>query len=384
MPRYYQVYASLQERIRAGEFLPGQQLPTERQLGEEYNVSRITVVKALDLLKLEGSVERQQGRGTFVIQPLGEPLSPSAPGVASPVALVCPITIDNPYLSSILTGIAGVLAQHSLPLLVYGFIDDSAREAAAIEDALARGVQGLIIYPWLDYYNVALYRRIQSLGLPLVYLDRYYPELDTDHVIWDDKRYAYESTCYLISRGHRRIAFVSTAETRPTSMHDRLMGYRQALAEHGLDDDEDLVWLDMAAAFPSFHAGPDISDSLIRHLAEDRVTALLTVNDGPAHAIARVLQSLSASASPLSQSATQIDIATISPNYPTHRLPYVSLVGIQRGDVLGAEAARLLVGRLHGTLPPDAQHVVKSISIVECGSDHTCVHLARHKPAKEE
>lgn len=67
LPRYFQVYDSLRGRIAAGEFLQ-QSLPAERRLVDEYGVSRITVVKALDRLQAEGWIERRHGSGTFVKQ----------------------------------------------------------------------------------------------------------------------------------------------------------------------------------------------------------------------------------------------------------------------------------------------------------------------------
>lgn len=65
-PLYFRIYASLLERIKNGEFSESIPLPSERMLTEEYGVSRITVIKALDLLKNEGIVDRQHGKGTFI------------------------------------------------------------------------------------------------------------------------------------------------------------------------------------------------------------------------------------------------------------------------------------------------------------------------------
>ena len=45
LPLYYQVYASLLQRIQGGEFPPGTFIPAERQLTEDYGVSRITIIK---------------------------------------------------------------------------------------------------------------------------------------------------------------------------------------------------------------------------------------------------------------------------------------------------------------------------------------------------
>src|SRR5260221_12827496 len=71
LPLYYQVYRSLVERIDGGEFAGDDMLPSERQLTEDYNVSRITITKALAELKREGRIEGKQGRGTLIVQPVG-------------------------------------------------------------------------------------------------------------------------------------------------------------------------------------------------------------------------------------------------------------------------------------------------------------------------
>ena len=51
----------MRSRIRGDEVQTGDALPSERQLVEDFGVSRITVVKALDILDQEGLIERQHG-----------------------------------------------------------------------------------------------------------------------------------------------------------------------------------------------------------------------------------------------------------------------------------------------------------------------------------
>jgi GntR family transcriptional regulator len=65
-PRYAQMVAALQQRIEAGTYPPGTLLPSENQLIAEFGVSRTTVTRALQLLRQEGWIDSQQGRGTFV------------------------------------------------------------------------------------------------------------------------------------------------------------------------------------------------------------------------------------------------------------------------------------------------------------------------------
>lgn len=65
-PLYQQLERKLRDAIRLKKLSPGDALPAERDLAEQFAVSRITIRKALDSLVAEGLLTRQQGTGTFV------------------------------------------------------------------------------------------------------------------------------------------------------------------------------------------------------------------------------------------------------------------------------------------------------------------------------
>ncbi|WP_371781248.1 GntR family transcriptional regulator [Streptosporangium subroseum] len=65
-PKYAQVMTAIQQRIEAGEYAPGTMLPSETQLVREFGVGRTTVVRALQTLAMQGWIEREHGRGSFV------------------------------------------------------------------------------------------------------------------------------------------------------------------------------------------------------------------------------------------------------------------------------------------------------------------------------
>ena len=65
-PIYQQLNQALRELIRSGEFEIGDQFLTERQIGEQFDVSRATANKALSNLVSEGVLEFRKGVGTFV------------------------------------------------------------------------------------------------------------------------------------------------------------------------------------------------------------------------------------------------------------------------------------------------------------------------------
>ena len=65
-PLYQQIYDDLKDAIRDGVYAPGDKVPSESELSERYQVSRITVRRAIEDLCSEGILTKMQGRGTFV------------------------------------------------------------------------------------------------------------------------------------------------------------------------------------------------------------------------------------------------------------------------------------------------------------------------------
>ena len=66
IPIYLQVKAYILDKIKTGYYKTGDKLPAERQLSEQLGISRNTVSAAYKELLLEGILDSEQGRGTFV------------------------------------------------------------------------------------------------------------------------------------------------------------------------------------------------------------------------------------------------------------------------------------------------------------------------------
>jgi GntR family transcriptional regulator len=69
MTLQYQLRSKLREKIENRFWSPGSQIPSERELCDEYGVSRMTVREVLKELVQEGYLVRKQGKGTFVSLP---------------------------------------------------------------------------------------------------------------------------------------------------------------------------------------------------------------------------------------------------------------------------------------------------------------------------
>ncbi|MEW5961587.1 MAG: GntR family transcriptional regulator, partial [Chloroflexota bacterium] len=66
VPLYYQISQQIRQQIEAGELKLGQQIPTEKELQEIFEVSRSTIRQAIAELVYAGLLERRSTQGTFV------------------------------------------------------------------------------------------------------------------------------------------------------------------------------------------------------------------------------------------------------------------------------------------------------------------------------
>ena len=66
VPLYHQLADILMERIRSGEYSPGDVIPSETSMAKHYGIGRPTVRQAMEILVRKGLVTRKRGAGTFV------------------------------------------------------------------------------------------------------------------------------------------------------------------------------------------------------------------------------------------------------------------------------------------------------------------------------
>ena len=75
LPLYEKVKRHLVTQIDEGKLLPGDKLPSEKELENQFSVSRVTIRRALQELSHEERIVRMPGKGSFVLQPKIEPLT---------------------------------------------------------------------------------------------------------------------------------------------------------------------------------------------------------------------------------------------------------------------------------------------------------------------
>ncbi len=134
-------------------------------------------------------------------------------------------------------GLTTVLALHN---------EDNEVEAQQLRMGLRGQVDGLIIAPAHYNRNQIIYDELKDRGVPFVFVDRYIPGYAADYVGLRNEEAACRLTRTLIAQGATLIGGIfGGSETDVehggnTALYERFLGYRRALAEAGLPEDEDL------------------------------------------------------------------------------------------------------------------------------------------------
>jgi LacI family transcriptional regulator len=150
------------------------------------------------------------------------------------IGLIIP-DISNSFFSSVARFVAIEARKRGYSIILCDSQGDAQTEIEAIRLLQSRSVDGLIISPVGQIGD--LLKGLFDGGLPLVLLDRYFPDVELPYVTSDNVQGALAATEYLIEKGHQRIACIQGRPDSSTSM-DRVAGYRAAMEKHGVEIDE--------------------------------------------------------------------------------------------------------------------------------------------------
>ena len=263
---------------------------TEREISEEYGVSRFTVVKAVNQLVQEGHLYRIQGKGTFRSGQLAAPKH----GERKTALLFLPrplteLVSRNDYImAEMAQGVLDSLGRDA-NLAVSAIPRDEDEAKFCAERISHPSTDGLILFPWMNVR--ALVRLATNLRKPFVLLNvKHEYALALNAVLADEAEGARRMTRYLLDQGHRSIVYVTGTAGAPhppgLALTDRLAGHRQALEEAGVPFD-----LGRVVRWSGPQADADVT--VIEELVSDetrRPTALFVANDLVAERVLAMLR----------------------------------------------------------------------------------------------
>jgi len=209
-----------------------------QQLGvSESTVSRVLNGKASKYRiskKTEENILKTAKELNFTPNPLARSLRLNK---TNTIGLVIP-DISNPFFSSIARYIEQEARKLGYSIILCDTEENTELEKESLELLELRKVDGLIISPVGQTHNCI--KRIYNNGMPIVIIDRHFPNLDIPFVASDNYNGALNATSYLIENGHKIIACIQGL-THTTPNNERVRGYCDAHKKYNLPVDESLI-----------------------------------------------------------------------------------------------------------------------------------------------
>ncbi|GAA3093013.1 DNA-binding LacI/PurR family transcriptional regulator [Kribbella aluminosa] len=348
-PKYEQIKDDLRLQIIGGDYTPGQSFVTQQQICDIYDVSMLTAARALNELEVEGLVTRRRGKGTFVAETTTVPREND--GTANNILCVVP-SLTSGHVSNFVRGVESVCTERGFHLLLADSHGREDRQSQALQRASAGGVDGVIIYPVEGAADHEAVSRLRRADVPIVFADRYWPEISMDAVLLDDFAIGYELTQALIRRGHTRIGTL-WGEIAATSVRDRLSGHLRALQEHRLP-----VLSELTALRSYVPLNARAGSSVLAQMLKAKPTALLCANG---FVLASATNELNRSGVRIPE---EMELAGMDEAGPYDALPLTVASAAVPSYEMGQRAAEILLDKRIGSHDEDnSERVVLAVTI---------------------
>lgn len=240
VPLYMQIYTDYVTKINTGQYQVGDKLPSENSIATEYDVSRITSRKAMELLQQNGYIERTPGRGSFV--EFSHENGKDIGGIDNKmpiVGLIVPTSSDN-FAMELVMGVEQGANDHAYNLMLRRSHHSTENEALAIKTLYEAGCQGLVLLPQhFDIFNAYLLQLILD-GFPVVVIDRQMKGVNTSFIGSNNYMATYKVTSKMLELGHQHILYLSNPVNSATSLGERYAGFREAFIKKKKFWNEDL------------------------------------------------------------------------------------------------------------------------------------------------
>lgn len=249
-PLYLQIKNYLMKEIAEQRLMPGSMISSEKELSEQFHVSRITVRKALAELEAENVIYRYPGKGTFVSEPgkTRQNVQENAGDVQEKKEYLIGVImshLDSPFQVSLLQALEKALGKQGHQMMFGLSHGRNQIEDELIDRMRGHGVDGLVIYPVDGAFYSEKILKMSMEGFPVVLVDRYLPGINTCSVYSDDRKGGQMLGEYLLKRGHKRIALLTQEPKNTICLMDRIDGFYDAMLYAGIPRREEDVMEDL-------------------------------------------------------------------------------------------------------------------------------------------
>ncbi|MDZ7373726.1 MAG: GntR family transcriptional regulator [candidate division KSB1 bacterium] len=219
------------EEIVAQDYRPGDQLPSQQVLATKYRTSLITVKRALSVLKEEGLIYGEPGKGIYVNPPVNVFPGGFAAEVTIGLFLDPPL---SPFFSGIASGVVHAVSEWGWSLAFANDLPGGPGEWNLEYLCQKGGAKGFVVGVRDGSGRTAeAVSTLRSQGCPIVMVS-YTDDPELNYVGVDHVRGAYLAATHLVELGYESICYVTPEPTNPLSAL-RYQGFLQACEEAGLE-----------------------------------------------------------------------------------------------------------------------------------------------------
>ena len=226
-PLYSQVINYLKYLISENKLNKSFRIPSEAQLQQKCNVSRVTVRRALRELQEENLIYSLKGKGYYIKENI---FNEDNYALKTTIAFIMTTPVNVLY-NQILKGVNDYCNQHDIHLVVYFTYNNSSLEKQKIQDASRLHVNGIILLPCdSDIYSAELLKYINKK--PIVLVDRTLYGLNLPTVSSNHAELATFAVKYLLKKGANDIVYIVHQTSLSSSTIERQESIKNAILKY--------------------------------------------------------------------------------------------------------------------------------------------------------
>lgn len=259
--------------------------------------------------------------------------------------------INYHLYATAISGMEKVAEENNLRLIICQSNESFEREKSLIKELIDIRIAGLIISVAGETKNFDHFLEAQKNDIPLVFFNRLCEEIESDKVVIDNFRAAYDATQHLVEIGCKDIAYIGGPEILQIS-NTRLLGYKKALEKENIDINEKRI------EYSDFSQESNLSTARKLLYSPSHPDGILCYSDQLAIAVMLVAK----------ERGLKIpeDISIIGfNNEPVDELIQPSLTSIdQPGFEMGQTSAQLLLNKIKNYSTKNTRKILKSKLII--------------------
>lgn len=230
---YDKIFSDIKHDIQNGKLKIGDKIPTEFEITNKYNVSRVTAQKALNKLAECGYIIRKRRSGSFVADIIASAVpKTNTKRQLKNIALIS----YNAYVfggSEFFSELIKTSYKNDINLSIFFTNGSIQTETEVLKSLINTKPDAILSTPLATAVNIPYYEKLRIIGTTVLFMDRFLPWYDVPYVSFANQKSMKQMTGWLIEKGFKNLAFCYCSEYN-SSEAERLKGFLSALNSNNI------------------------------------------------------------------------------------------------------------------------------------------------------